>query len=91
MRRMQSTSKKATIVGLRSMPMRVGVAERRGAARESYCVPRADKKVCLRINVSPLSFFSASWFCSETALACMWAMFRAPDTKELTGRRRSHR
>jgi hypothetical protein len=51
MRGMQSTSKKATIVGLRSMPMRVGVAERRGAALERYCVSRADKKVCLRVNV----------------------------------------
>jgi len=52
MRRMQSTSKKATIVGLRSLPMRVGVAERRGAARESYCVSRTNKEVCLRVNVA---------------------------------------
>ena len=46
-RRMQSPSKKAAIVGLRSLPMWVGVAECRGAAREGYRVSGANKKVCV--------------------------------------------
>jgi len=54
--RMQSTSKKAAIVGLRPLPMRMGVAEcRRGSragSRETYRVSRANKKVCLRVNVA---------------------------------------
>jgi len=54
MRRVQSPSKKTAIVGLRSLPMWVGVAECRGAARESYRVSRANKKVCLKkVTFSP--------------------------------------
>jgi len=54
MRRVQSPSKKTAIVELRSLPMWVGVAECRGAARESYRVSRANKKVCLKkVTFSP--------------------------------------
>jgi len=50
--RMQGTSEKAAIVGLRPLPMRMGVAECRSGSRETYRVSRANKKVCLRVNAA---------------------------------------
>jgi hypothetical protein len=45
---MQGTSKKGTIVGFGSLPMRMGVAKRRSGKREINCVPYANTKVCLK-------------------------------------------
>jgi hypothetical protein len=49
---MQGTSKKAAIVGFGSLPMRVGVAECRSGSRKTYRVSRANKEVCLRVNLT---------------------------------------
>jgi hypothetical protein len=50
--RMQGTSGKAAIVGLRLLPMRMGVGGCRRESRETYRVSCANKKVCLRVNVA---------------------------------------
>ena len=52
---MQGTSKKAAIVGLRPLPMRMGVAGCRRGSRETYRVSRANKEVCLRVNLTSLA------------------------------------
>ena len=46
MRRMQGTSKKATIVGFGTLPMRMGVAECDSGARKTYRISRANTKTC---------------------------------------------
>jgi hypothetical protein len=46
---LQSTSKKAPIVGFRPLRMRVGVAECGSGSRETYSFPRAREKVGLTV------------------------------------------
>jgi hypothetical protein len=79
--RVQGSSKKASIVGLHPLPMRMGVAGRWRGSRKTYHISPANKKVCLKVKRKTRSPTRLLVLCPVALFSCF---LRSGEDKRIT-------